>query len=79
MDFRYPFRTLRLHEAGILGRWVLKLSPEPQQCLELNNRRENELQRIALSHLTSAFVILGIGYLLALFCFIYEKIRKLFY
>lgn len=70
------FRILKLQEAGIFPKWSSIYTPGAQKCMELISHSENQLQRIALSHMTSAFVILGIGYVIALFCFIFEKIFR---
>ena len=63
-----------MHQAGLFNKWISNHSPNPRKCMELESRRDKDLRRLSLSHLSSAFIILGIGSSLSLFVFLLEKI-----
>ena len=66
-------RILRLKESGLLNEWGSWYIPSTLKCMELNKR--NEKPKLSIEHLSSAFVILIVGYILSAAVFVIEKIR----
>ena len=71
------FRILRLREAGLLsdgvewGKWS-----SSSRCMKVNELKGGNRLSLSLKHLSSPFVILAAGYLLALIVFVSEKIIR---
>ena len=57
-------RILRLHETGLLAQWEKYYIPSTSKCMEINQR--NGMPRLSMKHLSSAFVILIVGFLISL-------------
>lgn len=65
-------RILGLQESGLLMHWERKYYPQPDRCLgDINKLSRN--QRISLSNLSGAFLVLLIGHALAFLVLIMEK------
>ena len=63
-------------ESGLLRYHVKSLLPVADECFASKRRKDSKQQAIRLPDLTSAFLILGIGTLLALLTFISELALK---
>jgi len=64
---------LQLQENGLLAHWEKKYYPQPDRCLG-DIKKVSRTQRISLNNLSGAFLVLLVGYAIALFAFIIEKI-----
>ncbi|XP_046447218.1 glutamate receptor ionotropic, delta-2-like [Daphnia pulex] len=81
-DSRYTwafhYALIELWETGLPYHWVGNFVPQVPECLLITNNKhkENSVRRgaIRLDDLTGAFLILGVGFGLATFTFILEKI-----
>lgn len=67
---------MELWETGLPPFWVKNGMPRAPKCFATRNRGENSARQgaIRLDDLTGAFLILGIGFGLATFAFLLEKI-----
>ena len=67
-------RIISLWESGHVRFWVQDAIPRADQCFASTKRTQHLARQvpIRLSDLTSAFLILGIGFGLALFTFVLE-------
>ena len=70
------YRILRLKESGLLNEWGSWYIPSTSKCMELNKR--NEKPKLSIEHLSSAFVILIVGYIISAAVFVIEKILGYF-
>ncbi|EFX79932.1 hypothetical protein DAPPUDRAFT_103895 [Daphnia pulex] len=74
----FHYALIELWETGLPYHWVGNFVPRVPECLLItkNKRKENSVRRgaIRLDDLTGAFLILGVGFGLATFIFILEKI-----
>ena len=71
--FRILYRILRLKDTGIYAFWTSWHVPMPKECMEIN-KKQKASPRLSFAHLSSAFLILGVGYSAALIVFAFEKI-----
>ena len=74
------FLILELEEKGLTSYWLTWFRRIPPKCLE-NTKRVHKKQsyynpRLSLQNLTGAFVILFIGYIVALMAFIGENVTS---
>jgi hypothetical protein len=68
-----------MREAGLLNHWIKQVRPDVRRCLskakeKYNSSPETAFSALSLKNLNGAFIILGIGYVTALFVFIGEHI-----
>ena len=66
-------RILRLTDMGLILLWQRWYMPTPSKCVKLN-QEEKKPPRLSIGHLSSAFVILFVGYALSLLVYLTEKI-----
>lgn len=66
-------------ETGILDIWKKKHVPSMDRCKLKNQDRDRKPAPITVAHLSSAFVVLGIGYALGIFSFLVEMIIPSFF
>ncbi len=66
------FRILRLIHAGLINEWEKWYVSIPSKCMEINKRKKKP--QLSIRHLSSPFLILIAGYLLAFAVFLLEKI-----
>ena len=71
--FCFP-RILRFAQAGLYDFWEDWHSPWPRKCMEINKKRKTA-SRLSLAHLSSAFLLLCIGYGISLVVFVWEKVK----
>jgi len=76
--YMYVGRSYWWNSVGLQRYWMNKLMSAPRQCLlEYNNKGESvqvvERVRLKLEQFTVAFVVLFIGYVLALLQFLRER------
>lgn len=74
-------RFRKLWETGLTNYWMSKFIPRVDQCLVNSKLVDSKKKisrpiRIELTHLTSAFFILGFGYVAALIVFCLENLAK---
>ena len=69
-----------LYKIGLLRFWVKQLTPQTEECFLKRKKKSARQVPIRLSHLVSAFLILGIGVGLAIISFvlglIYAKFKR---
>lgn len=66
-------RILRFQQSGLTGFWESWYVPTSKRCTEINRR--DKIPRLTIGHLSSAFVILFIGYVFSLLVFFFEKLK----
>ena len=77
------YRTLELHQAGLISYWTKQFEPNARPCFNENQNNKNDkgkkkpLIRLSLVNLTGAFALLAFGWLLSLFVFLVEKVISL--
>ena len=71
----YTSRIMQLKAAGLLDLWEKHYQASPRKCLEFN--QEKKESRLSIANLSSAFVVLFIGYALSIFILLIEKIFSL--
>lgn len=69
------FRTMRMHEAGLLNHWLNIYQPKPHKCLKMAKPQDDlrNPAKISLANLSMSFGALIVGYILSLIVFICEK------
>lgn len=67
-------RTLRIHQTGLSVFWESWYAAKPWRCMEINHRAK--LPRLSIGHLSSAFLILFIGYVLSFVIFCFENVKS---
>ena len=66
---------MQLKAAGLLDLWEKHYQASPRKCLEFN--QEKKESRLSIANLSSAFIILFIGYALSILILLIEKIFSL--
>ena len=64
---------MRLKEAGLIDYWTSQFIPKIDKCLNKKVKDDPRI-RLSMGHLSGAFVILLVGYVLAVIAFIGEII-----
>jgi hypothetical protein len=73
---------LKLKEAGLIDKWIDAFLPMHPKCSDNKHNHKTEkkpLTRLSLGHLSGAFVILLIGYLVTIFVCIGELAIAAYY
>ena len=70
-----------MHDVGLINLWLNANAMDPTHCLkkidqEMNQKKSVGLKRLTLSGLSGAFIVLGIGYSLAIAAFIVEVVHS---
>ena len=73
----YLQRILRTREAGLVDLWESWYIPNSDKCTKIYNRDKTP-QRLTLSHISGAFILLGVGCVMSLLGFLVEHIRFYF-
>lgn len=68
-------RTMRMHEAGLLNRWLDIYQPKPHKCLDMAKPKDDPRNpdKISLKNLAIPFGMLIFGFTLSLTVLIFEK------
>ena len=66
-----------MREAGLLSKWYQENSPDVHQCVNDNSKKEPDpIEPLTIKHLSVAFIILLLGYAIALPFFFIELVRS---
>ena len=67
-------RILKLRESGLLNHWIDKSITDRDRCLNIFKDKTPASPRLTLQNMSSPFILLVIGYIMALVAFVGEKI-----
>ena len=73
--FVYDERVMELMQYGLIHKWEKQFMPQPdRKCLNSYLNPTNTKTRISIDNLSGAFALLLVGWSLAIFAFLFEKI-----